>query len=32
MTQGISKAGNRKGRTTGIELAWLWLRYNPTAI
>ena len=23
--QGISKAGNRKGRTTGIELAWLWL-------
>ena len=24
--QGISKAGNRKGRTTGIELAWLWLR------
>ena len=27
--QGISKAGNRKGRTTGIELAWLWLRYHP---
>jgi transposase len=27
--QGISKAGNRKGRTTGIELAWLWLRYQP---
>ena len=26
---GISKAGNRKGRTTGIELAWLWLRYQP---
>ena len=26
--QGISKAGNRKGRTTGIELAWLW-RYQP---
>jgi transposase len=22
--QGISKAGNRKGRTTGIELAWLF--------
>jgi transposase len=22
--EGISKAGNRKGRTTGIELAWLW--------
>src|SRR5271155_2030811 len=27
--QGISKAGNRKARTTGIELAWLWLRYQP---
>src|ERR1700730_6153148 len=27
--QGISKAGNRKGRTTGIELSWLWLRYQP---
>jgi transposase len=27
--QGISKAGNRKGRATGIELAWLWLRYQP---
>ena len=27
--QGISNAGNRKGRTTGIELAWLWLRYQP---
>ena len=27
--QGISKAGDRKGRTTGIELAWLWLRYQP---
>ena len=26
---GISKAGNCKGRTTGIELAWLWLRYQP---
>jgi transposase len=26
---GISKAGNRKGRTTVIELAWLWLRYQP---
>src|SRR6476659_8771184 len=26
---GLSKAGNRKGRTTGIELAWLWLRYQP---
>ena len=27
--QGISKAGNSRGRTTGIELAWLWLRYQP---
>jgi transposase len=27
--QGISKAGNRKGRATGIELAWLLLRYQP---
>jgi transposase len=27
--RGISKAGNRKARTTGIELAWLWLRYQP---
>jgi transposase len=27
--QGISKATNRKGRTTRIELAWLWLRYQP---
>ena len=29
--QRISKAGNRKGRTTGIELAWMWLRYQPEA-
>jgi transposase len=27
--QGISKAGNRRGRTLAIELAWLWLRYQP---
>jgi transposase len=27
--QGISKAGNRKARTTMIELAWLWLRHQP---
>jgi transposase len=27
--QGISKAGNTKGRTTIIELAWLWLRHQP---
>lgn len=27
--QGISKAGNRRLRSTMIELAWLWLRYQP---
>lgn len=27
--QGISKAGNGKARTTMIELAWMWLRYQP---
>lgn len=27
--QGISKAGNAKARTTMIELAWMWLRYQP---
>jgi transposase len=27
--QGISKAGNPKARTTMIELAWVWLRYQP---
>jgi transposase len=27
--QGISKAGNPKARKTLIELAWLWLRYQP---
>lgn len=27
--QGISKAGNPRARTTMIELAWLWLRYQP---
>src|SRR6202049_2581878 len=27
--QGISKAGNPKARKTMIELAWLWLRYQP---
>lgn len=27
--QGISKAGNRRVRRTLIELAWLWLRYQP---
>ena len=27
--QGISKAGNPRLRTTMVELAWLWLRYQP---
>jgi transposase len=27
--QGISKAGNTRARTVMIELAWLWLRYQP---
>lgn len=27
--QGISKAGNARARTLAIELAWLWLRYQP---
>jgi transposase len=27
--QGISKAGNPLLRKTMIELAWLWLRYQP---
>ena len=27
--QGISKAGNAKARTVMVELAWLWLRYQP---
>jgi transposase len=27
--QGISKAGNRRVRTLLIEIAWLWLRYQP---
>ena len=27
--QGISKAGNRRVRTTMIELAWLWVRWQP---
>jgi transposase len=27
--QGISKAGNRRARRVAIELAWLWLRYQP---
>jgi transposase len=27
--QGISKAGNTRARMTLIELAWLWMRYQP---
>jgi transposase len=27
--QGISKAGNPRLRTTMIELAWMWVRYQP---
>jgi transposase len=27
--QGISKAGNRRARTTLIEAAWLWTRFQP---
>lgn len=29
--QGISKSGNRHVRTRAIEMAWMWLRYNPGA-
>jgi len=27
--QGISKAGNRRVRAMAIEIAWLWLRWQP---
>ena len=27
----ISRAGNPRARTTMIQLAWLWLRYQPEA-
>jgi transposase len=27
--QGISKAGNRRGRRLALELAWLWLQHQP---
>lgn len=27
--QGIAKSGNRRLRTTMIQLAWLWLRHQP---
>jgi transposase len=28
---GITKAGNRHVRAMAIEIAWLWLRYQPTS-
>lgn len=27
--QGISKAGNRRVRSMMVEIAWLWLKYQP---
>ncbi|SFJ35155.1 IS110 family transposase [Bradyrhizobium sp. Gha] len=29
--QGISKAGNPRARTAAIEMAWMWLRYQPNS-
>ncbi|QXC48838.1 IS110 family transposase [Agrobacterium salinitolerans] len=29
--QGISKAGNKAARRIMVELAWLWVRYQPQA-
>ncbi|TIP82307.1 MAG: transposase, partial [Mesorhizobium sp.] len=29
--QGVSKAGNPRLRTTMIQLAWLWLRNQPSS-
>lgn len=29
--RGISRAGNPRARTTLIQLAWLWLRYQPSS-
>jgi transposase len=29
--QGISKAGNRRVRWVLVELAWMWLRHQPTS-
>lgn len=29
--QGISKAGHRRIRTLAVELAWMWLRFQPTS-
>ena len=30
--QGVSKAGNPRLRTTMIQLAWLWVRHQPSSI
>ncbi|HEX2148083.1 MAG TPA: IS110 family transposase [Pseudorhizobium sp.] len=30
--QGVSKAGNPRLRTTMVELAWLWLRHQPSSV
>ena len=30
--QGIGKAGNRRLRAALVELAWLWLRYQPDSV
>ena len=30
--RGISRAGNPRARTTLIQLAWLWLRYQPGSV
>jgi transposase len=27
--QGISKAGNHRGRTAAVEFSWLWLKHQP---
>jgi transposase len=27
--QGISKAGNHRGRHAAVELTWLWLKHQP---
>jgi transposase len=29
--QGISKAGNRRLRTMALEIAWCWVRFQPTS-
>ncbi|MBP2574157.1 transposase [Agrobacterium tumefaciens] len=29
--QGVSKAGDPRPRATMVELAWLWLRHQPTS-